>query len=191
MNCGDFVLLQNEAVSAEPLVPLQSCQFVQLVRRKWICKHNLQIFQPPARFSKKIMNQKILRMLVLTLQSCWPWLSSSKGCLVKHLLHANSALASFTELILSSTVALFRSPSICSFFSAGFSLQNFRCGRFFGLFKATNQLCKVPSRRPGNEREWSDQSGLAFAGARPIRRLGWGSNQDGGCAAQARPSTVM
>ena len=45
MNCGDFVLLQNEAVSAEPLVPLQSCQFLQLVRRKWICKQNLHIFQ--------------------------------------------------------------------------------------------------------------------------------------------------
>ena len=36
--------MQNEAVSAEPLVPLQSCQFLQLVRRKWICKQNLHIF---------------------------------------------------------------------------------------------------------------------------------------------------
>ena len=45
MNWGDFVLLQNEAVSAKPLVPLQSCQFLQLVRRKWICKQNLHIFQ--------------------------------------------------------------------------------------------------------------------------------------------------
>ena len=45
MNCSDFVLLQNEAVSAEPLVPLQSCQFLQLVRRRWICKQNLHIFQ--------------------------------------------------------------------------------------------------------------------------------------------------
>ena len=57
-NFGDIVLLQNEAVSAEPLVPLQIWQFLQLVRRKWICKQNLHIFQPPARFSK-IMNQKI------------------------------------------------------------------------------------------------------------------------------------
>ena len=44
--------MQNEAVSAEPLVPLQSCQFLQLVRRKWICKQNLHIFQPPARSSQ-------------------------------------------------------------------------------------------------------------------------------------------
>ena len=27
LNCGDFVLLQNEAVSAEPLVPLQVAIF--------------------------------------------------------------------------------------------------------------------------------------------------------------------
>ena len=131
MNCGDFVLLQNEAVSAEPLVPLQSCQFVQLVRRKWICKQNLHIFQPPARFSKKIMNQKILRMMVLTLQSCWPWLSSSKGCLVKHLLHANNAVGSFVELILSSTGPGLLTPLALSLFSAGRVPQNFDTDAFF------------------------------------------------------------
>ena len=118
------------------------CKVLQLVRRKWICKQNLHIFQPPARFSKKIMKQKILRMLVLTLQSCWPWLSSSKGCLVKHLLHANSALASFTELILSSTAALFRSPLICVFFRPVFLSKTFGAGAFLDCLKPPTNCAK-------------------------------------------------
>ena len=89
------------------------------------------------------MCQKIKkRMMVLTLQSCWPWLSSSKGCLVKHLLHANSALASFTELILSSTVALFRSPRICSFFRPLFLSKTFGAGAFLDCLKPPTNCAK-------------------------------------------------
>ena len=75
-------------------------------------------------------NQKILLRMVLTLQSCWPWLSSSNGCLVKHLLHANNAVGSFVELILASTGALF-GPVALLLFSAGRIPQNLDADAFF------------------------------------------------------------
>ena len=51
-------------------------------------------------------------ILGFTLHSCWPWLSSSNGCLVKHLLQANKAVGSFVELILTSTAA-FSAQLLC------------------------------------------------------------------------------
>ena len=65
-----------------------------------------------------------------TLQSCWPWLSSSNGCLVKHLLHANNAVGSFVELILAPTGALF-GPVALLLFSAGRIPQNLDADAFF------------------------------------------------------------
>ena len=88
---------------------LQS-QLLQLVRRNWICEKEAAFFSASSQSC-----QKKDYILGFTLHSCWPWLSSSKGCLVKHLLHANNAVGSFVELILPSTGLFTPARLLCRF----------------------------------------------------------------------------
>ena len=161
---------------------LQS-QLLQLVRRNWICEKEAAFFSASSQSC-----QKKDYILGFTLHSCWPWLSSSKGCLVKHLLHANSALASFTELILSSTAALFRSPRICSFFRPLFLPKTFGAGAFLDCLKPPTNCAKSLQGDQGMRENgltngvWlSPELDQSEGSARAQTKM----------AAPARPSTVM